>query len=227
VSARLRGVSLIELVMVFALVAVLMALSLPMLSHANAEARSVVCRQNLAEIGGAVNGHLRDYGMLPRLAELPPHEPGMSLPELIGPRLQTPNVTFCPSDETDRSQLLGTSYRWATAFNSLKASELQRALDQPILNDREAYHAGTEIGVNELILQRKNGKLRFVVTAAPDDQARDAATGTKPDNPNKGKGNNNAGGNGNGNGNNNDEHDKPNTPNDNANPNADRERGHD
>jgi len=220
-SARLRGLSLIELIMVFALVAVLMALSLPMLSHANAEARSVVCRQNLAEIGGTVNGHLRDYGMLPRLAELPPHEPGMSLPELVGPRLQTPNVTFCPSDETDRSQLLGTSYRWATAFNNLKASELQRALDQPILNDREAYHAGTEIRANELILQRKNGKLRFVVTAAPDDQARDAATNAMPGNPNRDKANHNAGGNGNRNS------DKTNTPDDNANQNAYRRPGRD
>ncbi|MFN3167438.1 MAG: Tfp pilus assembly protein FimT/FimU [Phycisphaeraceae bacterium] len=215
-SARLRGLSLIELVMVFALVAVLMALSLPMLSHANAEARSVVCRQNLAEIGGAVNGHLRDYGMLPRLAELPPHEPGMSLPELVGPRLQTPNVTFCPSDETERSQVLGTSYRWATAFNALKATELDRALDQPILHDRETYHAGTEIGVNELMLKQHRGGLRFVVTGSPEEHAEEAATGHKPANPNKGKGNNNAGGNGKGN--------NDNEPNDQANPNARRGR---
>ncbi len=161
-----------------ALIAVLMALSLPMLSHANAEARSVVCRQNLSEIGGAVTGYIRDYGRLPALAELPPHEPGMSLPELIQPRLQTPNVLFCPSDETERSQLLGTSYHWATAYNGFEVSALERAVNQPIVTDRESFHQGTELAMNELVLLQDNGKYRFAVTNG--DEAPPADPKTQP-----------------------------------------------
>lgn len=201
------------------LIAVMMALSLPMLSHANAEARSVVCRQNLAEIGGAVNGYLRDYGMLPRIAELPPHEPGMSLPELVGPRLQTPNVTFCPSDETERSQLLSTSYNWATAYNGLKVNGLDRAVDQTLLDDRESFHLGADIATNELVLRRENGRYQFYVTGTTEEdeeKAEDEAQNSfDPDEWRD----NNAGGNPGGNGKR-----KNNTPNPNANPNAWRNR---
>src|SRR5690606_24939145 len=135
--------------------------------------------------------YLRDYGKLPHLAELPPHEPGMSLPELIGPRLRTPNVVFCPSDETDRSQVLGTSYRWATAFNGLEFAGLDRALDQPLLQDREAFHLGTDRASNELLLRKEKGMFQFIVTGSTEEQVQDASPGKNNAKPNKGKGNNN------------------------------------
>lgn len=170
VSCRERGLSLIEVIIVVSLITVLMAMSLPMLSHANAEARSVVCRQNLAEIGTAVTGYMRDYGRLPKLVELPPHQPGTSLPELISQRLQTPSIAYCPSDETDRSQLLGTSYHWATAYNGMELTSLERALDQPLLNDRENFHQGTNLASNELVLKRFEGQYQFTVTGSEEDE---------------------------------------------------------
>lgn len=147
-----------------ALIAVLMALSLPMLSVANAEARSVVCRQNLADMGSAITGYIHDNDQLPSLSELPPHYEGMSLPELVSPRLHTPDVVFCPSDETDRSQVLGTSYRWVAAYNALQLNNLDRAVDMPVLLDRDTFHQGVELPVNELVLRRnERGSYNFAV----------------------------------------------------------------
>lgn len=160
-----RGLSLVEICIVMALIAVLMALSLPMLSNANAEARATVCRQNLADIGNAISGYTRDYGALPSIAELPPHHPGLSLPELVAPRLQTPNILFCPSDETERSQLLGTSYRWSPAFNGMAYADLHKAIDKPVLTDRDAFHTGSELAANELLLKRAENSFQFVVTS--------------------------------------------------------------
>lgn len=206
-ACRLRGLSLIEVLLVMVLITVLMALSLPMFSHANAEARAVICRQNLAEIGTAVTGHIRDYGRLPAIAELPAHEPGLSLPELVQSRLQSSDALFCPSDETDRSQILGTSYHWRSAFNGFTIADFERALDQTLVSDRESFHAGTDLPSNELILRRSGGKFQFAVTGSDDDPAPTAqppaATPPKTgNNPNNGNGNGNGNSNGNSNGNN-------------------------
>ena len=162
-SAAQRGLNLIEVAIVVALIAVLMAVSLPMLSRANGEARAAVCRQNLADIGIAITAHIHDHGKLPELAELPPHQPGMSLPELVTPRLKTPNVLFCPSDETDKSQSLGTSYRWTEAHNGIEAAHFEQLVDQPVLADREAFHQGIVLGINQLVLKRNQDRVQFVI----------------------------------------------------------------
>lgn len=162
-SAHLRGLSLLEVVIVVALISVLMALSLPMLSHGNAEARSALCRQNLSDMGGAVTSYLNDQGKLPDIVPLPAHEQGLSLPELVKPRLQTPNAVFCPSDETQRSHLLGTSYQWSTMCNGKSRASLSQAVGQPLITDRDAFHSGVGVSSNELIIGRREGELLFFV----------------------------------------------------------------
>ena len=154
VSPNHKGLSLIEVLIVVTLIATMMALSLPMLSSANAEARSEVCRQNLIDIGGAIVSYTQDTSHLPAINEFPPHHEGLSLPKLVSRRLQTPNVIFCPSDETDRSQLLGTSYRWTNTFNEREPDDLEQSLGQPLLSDREAFHYASAMPVNEIILSR-------------------------------------------------------------------------
>ena len=208
--------------MVLAMIAALMAISLPMLNHANAQARSAVCQQNLVEIGNSVSVYVLDHGQLPQLFELPPHEPGMSLPELVGQRLQSDNVTFCPSDETERSHVLGTSYHWSTSYNSMPLSSLNRAVDQTLVSDREAFHQGAETQINELVLRQKDGQFRFIVTGSPEDAVNNNKPTKKQDKeqPNKGKGNNNAGGKGKGEDKDNSKSPPDKAPNSKANPKA-------
>ncbi|MEO0476597.1 MAG: type II secretion system protein [Planctomycetota bacterium] len=151
-SLNRRGLSLLEVVMVVALISVLMALSLPMMSNANARARAELCQQNLIDLGQCICCYAEEHGKLPTLAPIEQTQHDQSLPEFIETRLQTPGVLFCPSDETAKSQTLGTSYRWSTEFNGMRADQLPGLIGQTLLADREDYHACPSTPANELIL---------------------------------------------------------------------------
>lgn len=172
---RARGLSLVELMIVITLIVALMVMSLPMLSNANAEARSVVCRQNLADMGGAITGYILDHDHVPSLVALPPHQPGLSLPELVQDRLHTPQVLYCPSDETGESHRLGTSYHWAPAYNGMQLNQLMRAVDMPMLTDRMSFHQGAAMPMNELVLQQSGeGAYYFTVTGLTEEEYKNA-----------------------------------------------------
>lgn len=148
-----RGLSLIEVLIVAVLIAVLMALSLPMLSSANARARSELCQQNLTEIGQTIAVYTQEMKRLPVLDPQAPDGQGLTLPEFIEPQLHTPHVLFCPCDETEESQRLGTSYTWSSRLNGLGQDDLYRLFDQTLLQDREPFHTGSNPPINELKLQ--------------------------------------------------------------------------
>jgi len=80
-------------------------------------------------------------------------------------RQHAPNAVSCPGDETERSQLLGTSYRWAAAYNGIKYKDLRRAVDKPLLTDRDTFHTGSDFASNELLLKRTQNSYQFVVTS--------------------------------------------------------------
>lgn len=173
-----RGLSLVEVAIVLTLISVMMALSLPMLSTANARARSKLCQENLVEIGQVIVSHTQDTGRLPALHNLAPTQPGLSLPEFIEPRLHIPKVLFCPSDETQTSQALGTSYRWATAFNNQSPGALRNMLGQPMLADREAYHANAVQPINEVMVVEDDAGVRLAMIG---EDPRDNAVKSRPD----------------------------------------------
>lgn len=154
-----RGLSLIEVTIVLTLTSVMMALSLPMLSSANARARSELCRQNLVELGQVIVSNTHEYGRSPTLYNLTPKQGGLSLPELIEPLQLSPNIVFCPSDETEASQALGTSYRWDKAFNNRSLAAIHQLIGQRMLADREAYHSTAQQTINELIVEQDDSGL--------------------------------------------------------------------
>lgn len=148
----------------------MMVLSLPMLSNANARARSELCQQNLVEIGQTVTHYARDTNYLPTISNLAPEVDGMSLPEFIGPRVQTTNVLFCPSDETETSQNLGTSYLWGEAFNGQKPGGIYALVGQRMLADRESYDPNSEKPINEIVVT-EDGKGYYLSLVTEDPQA--------------------------------------------------------
>jgi len=129
-----RGFTLVELLVVIAVVAVLAAMLLPVLSRARESARKAACQSNLRQIGTAFRLYASDYdGLYPcngdrnlwmgrnwrvvlqsylpggRMQSLPP---GYSQPLQV----QHSDVLLCPSDERAVQVWERTSYAYSAAF---------------------------------------------------------------------------------------------------------------
>jgi len=84
---RPLGFTLVELLVVVAIIAVLAGLLLPVFSRARAQARRTHCLSNLRQIGLAVQMYQQDY------EELPPR-----LSALFPGYISAPGILLCPSD---------------------------------------------------------------------------------------------------------------------------------
>jgi prepilin-type N-terminal cleavage/methylation domain-containing protein/prepilin-type processing-associated H-X9-DG protein len=66
VMTKHRGFTLIEILVVLAIIAVLTAILLPVLSTVREKGRSAVCQSNLRQIGTAITLYTQDYDRYPR-----------------------------------------------------------------------------------------------------------------------------------------------------------------
>ena len=105
-QARLRGFSLVEVLVVIGIIAVLIALLLPVLTMARVAARSVACQSNLRQLGQALLMYANGNGgwMIPVVADQ--DEPGgvRGMGTLLPPSQRWPAVVFkfhVPAVETD------------------------------------------------------------------------------------------------------------------------------
>ncbi|MEM9346250.1 MAG: type II secretion system protein [Planctomycetota bacterium] len=166
--ASRRGLSLLEVLMVVTLITVMMVLSLPMISRANAKARCELCQQNLAEIGQTIASYTNDMNHMPTLTNDGPGQQGKTLSSFIEERLHSTHVLFCPSDHTESRQSLYTSYRWSPSFNGLKPGQLHDTIGRVMLADRAAYHPGPHNFSNELLLKKSEISYEFTLRSRPE-----------------------------------------------------------
>ena len=103
---RLRGFSLVEILVVIGIIAVLIALLLPVLTMAQAAARSTACQSNLRQLGQALMMYANTNGgwLIPVVADA--GEPGgvRGMGTLLPPSQRWPAVVFkfhVPDVETD------------------------------------------------------------------------------------------------------------------------------
>jgi type II secretory pathway pseudopilin PulG len=146
-----RGLSLVEVSVATCLIAVLAAVSLPMLSQANSQARTSACRANLTQLGEVLVTYEADRGTLPVLFNR--DDRALSVPTLDGlaePYAIDPSVLHCPSDDSGLYQRSGTSYQWFSAWDGRSLQDSQPLPDQPLLADKAPLHDDQEPGLNGL-----------------------------------------------------------------------------
>lgn len=112
------GFTLVEVLVVIAVIGIIVGLVIPALSSVHAEAHSTLCLSNLRQLYTAVDtARQQRKDMFPYAAPLPVPAgqfalvPG--LPETLKGIITSDNpVWMCPADQTDDSEAIGTSYAY-------------------------------------------------------------------------------------------------------------------
>ncbi|MFW6157731.1 MAG: type II secretion system protein [Planctomycetota bacterium] len=145
---RRAGFTLVELLVVMAVIAVLASLMFPALQHVRAQANATRCRSNLKSIGTALSLYLNrnDY-VLPVVAAMPSlrlnNHP--RIVNVLAPHCEDPAVFRCPADTKGYRRTEGSSYQFNTHLNGRKlgASFLARRLGESslfLMFDYEPFH---------------------------------------------------------------------------------------
>ena len=158
-----QNFTLVELLVVIAVIALLVALAIPALSSARERARRTVCASNLRQIGLALEIYTAgNHGRLPWCDGLPSIGTETTLRRTLtasDPGLD--GVFRCPSDfraEAGKPDDSG-SYEWNTTVNGYpidpeKLKEIIPGYEMPILADRDCFHGpqGSDNAKNILYL---------------------------------------------------------------------------
>lgn len=126
-----RGFTLVELIIVIAIIAMLATLALPEVEKSIERARAAACLGNLRQIGVAVNLYANDNeGRLPFInnparpvytdpEDLPEGETAKTMLEAFGPYGIEERTLRCPSDAAGENLFAseGTSYEWRPFFD--------------------------------------------------------------------------------------------------------------
>ncbi|HEY5814093.1 MAG TPA: type II secretion system protein [Terrimicrobiaceae bacterium] len=119
--SKRRGFSLVELILVIAIVGIVVALALPEYQRFLARTRSVACMNNLRQIGVAVSAYLADNDNTFPFIEPNPGDPVYDADYEAKPMLAeleaygiTPQVLKCSEDlkAGNYFSLRGSSYQW-------------------------------------------------------------------------------------------------------------------
>jgi len=155
---RARGVTLLELLAVVAILGLLAALTVPAIRSGISRADAAKCLGHLKEIGVGLQAWLADNNMT-----MPPLVAGRKsrseevpvIDTALAPYLPDQRVFACPADDRLAAET-GTSYYWNSVLSGQSAANLNflsLATDLskiPILVDKEGWHRHSEDKVNHL-----------------------------------------------------------------------------
>lgn len=151
------GFTLVELLVVVAIVAALLAIAMPVVNRVRATAKSVVCTSNLRQVGLALNVYLEDSdGRMPTLANresVNDPQPAIDTALFDGGESK---VLACPADDRGLFDRTGTSYFWNTTVNGQHINKLFSIAGGsdprriPLVLDKEGFHPNLRDKVNTL-----------------------------------------------------------------------------
>jgi prepilin-type N-terminal cleavage/methylation domain-containing protein/prepilin-type processing-associated H-X9-DG protein len=144
--------TLIEVLVVIAIIGVLVALLLPAFGRAKEVARGTACLGHLRQIGIALQAYVNDNrNRMPYLRDRVPEEPltngFSSVDRVLGRELGSVEVLRCPSDLADWYGRTGSSYSWNSLLNGQPADRLRlftlefAPTQVPVMFDKESFHA--------------------------------------------------------------------------------------
>lgn len=153
--------TLVELLVVIALIATVASLLLPAFGRAKESGRGAICLSNLHQVGLALQLYVQDYrNHLPYMRD----QSLSSTNDLPGPDLVLSNylgnvhVLQCPSDRQSLYEKTGSSYSWNSLLNGQDADHLVAfglSFDPhqiPLMYDKDRFHKarGSKKEVNYL-----------------------------------------------------------------------------
>ena len=151
--------TLVELIIVIAIVAILAALVTPLTQSWIGRSQSAVCLGKLRQIGAALQLYLADHNMtMPVMAavRLSSDDPEPAMDTVLATYAgNDPRIFACPSDPTI-AKASGTSYHWNNALNGQNVNNMNflgfiKDLTQiPLMADKEGWHRYSERKVNFL-----------------------------------------------------------------------------
>ncbi len=162
-----RGLTLVELLIVIAVIAVLGGIAVPVSMSAVAKSREAACLGNLRQIGAGLQGYLADNNQrLPTLALGRESEssPEPVLETVLLPYVGSADAFHCPADKEQFAKT-GSSYHWNITQNGLHITKVSflgaedRPEAVPLVSDKESWHPG---GTNFLYADSSSSnKARF------------------------------------------------------------------
>ncbi len=158
-----RAFTLIEMVIVTAIIAVLAALLLPAVSRTKEMGRSAVCLNNLHQMGIALQLFVQDnQNKLPVMYDQTTNNTvpaNQTINEVLLPYVGgVSNIFRCPSDDRMLFETTGSSYAWNVLLNGQDADHLEMFTNAYPLHqiflvfDKEKFHRvrGDQRAINYL-----------------------------------------------------------------------------
>lgn len=146
---RTKGLTLIEILVVVAIISVLTGLAIPIMARSRAQARRLSCASNLSQLHKAMSIYVSEnFATYPRLAARPTMNQGM-------PRMRDTLIKYapdervfkCPEDNKQFFEKEGASYEWNAGLSESSQDgpidKLISPAKMPMMYDYENFHAST------------------------------------------------------------------------------------